>query len=577
MIVPPPAPPSSDIDAVRRLAGLLDTSSRRRLGMTLCWMLVAAIAEFVTIGAVLPVLALLLGAGTHKLPFALPGYTAADGLFYPVALLTVATIAAGGARLYMLRRVNHLAFAIGSDFGQRIFERTIRQPYLAHVARNPAHVFAGLDKINIVIFNVLLPLMHGVSAVLIAGAIIALLMLVSAPLIIAVTAAVGAVYAVLILVTRRRLRANSQAMAAMANARMKLLQEGVGALPDLQIAGAHALFDKQFRQFDTSFRRAQGENLFLAAAPRPVLEGAGVLIVAALALLLNRQPGGLSAALPALGVLVLGAQRLLPLVNSAYVGWTMFTSNRQALADVIELLDAPIVTTGSDRPLRFEREIVFDAVGHAYPEGGIVLRDINLTLRRGDRVGLMGPTGSGKSTLIALLTGLIQPQHGTIRIDGDPLDADTLRSWQAQIAMVPQSVYLFDASIARNIAFDPTGSTMDRARVEACARAAQLGELIETADGLDMTVGDRGVRLSGGQRQRIAIARALYRQPRLLILDEATAQLDAATEAALLRAIHDLDAGMTVVVIAHQSSALAGCDRIIRLADGRCLEQPSVG
>ena len=225
------------------------------------------------------------------------------------------------------------------------------------------------------------------------------------------------------------------------------------------------------------------------------------------------------------------------------------------------------------RTLPFEDAIAFNDVTFRYQENAPALRNVDLTIARGERIGFVGKTGSGKSTMIDLLLGLLQPTDGTIAIDGTTLDEDNVAQWQAQIAHVPQAIFLSDGSIASNIAFGVPQDAVDLERVRDAARRADIDAFImDQPGGYEATVGERGVRLSGGQRQRIGIARALYKGATVLVFDEATSALDEATETAIMESIYRLDRDVTLLMIAHRITTLAGCDRIVRLDQGRIVD-----
>ena len=280
-------------------------------------------------------------------------------------------------------------------------------------------------------------------------------------------------------------------------------------------------------------------------------------------------------ALPVLGALALGAQRLLPLLQLIYSGWTSMNTSRQSLADVVAILDLPIEgryqSTEPIEPLPFEGKIELEGVSFRYgPDRPLVLKDVSLTVNKGARVGFIGKTGSGKSTIMDLVMGLLQPTSGQIKIDGTVLTLENVREWQAQIAHVPQAIYLSDTTIAANIAFGVAESEIDLVRVQEAARHAELEDFIESlSDQYNSIVGERGIRLSGGQRQRIGIARALYKQAKLLVFDEATSALDNETEAAVMASIGSLHRDLTILIIAHRLSTVEKCDQIYRLDGGR--------
>ncbi len=296
-----------------------------------------------------------------------------------------------------------------------------------------------------------------------------------------------------------------------------------------------------------------------------------MVVIAGLAYYLSVRPGGLGYALPMLGVLVLAAQRMLPLMQTVYNGWILVAGNAGNAESVLGVLEAPpsAALSSAGRPLPFDRDIVLSDVSFGYSGSrDACLSGLNLTIRKGAKIGIIGETGSGKSTLADLLMGLLHPTSGSIFIDGELLDATTRQAWQAQIAHVPQAIFLADGSIAENIAFGVPPSHIDLERVKRAAQQSALAQFVEgLPDGYATEVGERGIRLSGGERQRIGIARALYRQAAVLFLDEATSALDVETERVVIDSIRDLD--LTMVIIAHRLTTIEHCDAVVTLQIGQ--------
>ncbi len=278
------------------------------------------------------------------------------------------------------------------------------------------------------------------------------------------------------------------------------------------------------------------------------------------------------------GALALGAQRLLPTLQQIYYTWANIVGNHASLADTIALLDQPLpveLLQPIPAPLPFQDAIRFDAVRFRYTgDGPWVLDGLNLTIPKGARVGFVGSTGSGKSTTLDLLMGLLMPTEGELLVDGQLISGNRLRAWQQTIAHVPQSIYLADTTLAENIAFGVPPDTIDLDRVQRAARQAQIADFIESRpEGYQAYVGERGIRLSGGQRQRIGIARALYKQASVLVFDEATSALDNATEQSVMDAIEGLSSDLTILLIAHRLSTVRRCDTIVELEHGRVVAQ----
>jgi ATP-binding cassette subfamily B protein len=318
-------------------------------------------------------------------------------------------------------------------------------------------------------------------------------------------------------------------------------------------------------------RRAEGSNSFILQSPKFGMEALGMVLIAGLAFTFRRAPGGLSSAIPVLGAIALGAQRLMPALQQAYWAWSSLIGSEASLRDTMRLLDQELPAHAgkpNPAPMPFEREIELRDLGFRYgPAAPWVLRHLDLRIPRGSRVGFKGTTGSGKSTLIDLVMGLLDPTEGALLVDGQPIDDANRRAWQVRIAHVPQSIFLADTSIAENIAFGVPGSRIDMEKVREAARQAHIAADIESwPEGFSTRVGERGVRLSGGQRQRIGIARALYKRASVIIFDEATSALDSDTEESVMRSIDGLGQDLTLLIVAHRLSTLRGCDRIVEVA-----------
>jgi ATP-binding cassette subfamily B protein len=285
---------------------------------------------------------------------------------------------------------------------------------------------------------------------------------------------------------------------------------------------------------------------------------------------MTQQEGGVTTVIPVLGALALGAQRLLPTLQQMFSSYSTIKGSKSSFKDVVDLLDQPLPEYANQplpTPILFKKEIKLINFNFRYTEDTPwILKNINLSLIKGERIGFMGVTGSGKSTLLDVIMGLLSSTDGQFIIDDQPINDKNIRAWQAHIAHVPQNIYLSDSTIEENIAFGIPKEQIIHQRVERAAQQAQISELIEGwKDGYQTFVGEQGVRLSGGQRQRIGIARALYKQADVLIFDEATSALDIETEQAVMEAIDDLERELTILIIAHRLTTLKGCDKIIKL------------
>ena len=297
-------------------------------------------------------------------------------------------------------------------------------------------------------------------------------------------------------------------------------------------------------------------------------------LLAALAYFMSVSEGGINSSLPVLGALALGAQRLLPALQQSYSAWSSILGCRSSLIETVDLLGQKLDFVDEDclqSPMVFKSSISFENVSYSYNQNQpLVIKDISFDIKKGERVGIVGSTGSGKSTLIDLLMGLLMPTQGSIKIDGIELDGANVRGWKKQIGHVPQDIYLSDATIAENVAFGEEASILNKKNVLKALDKSQLLEFIQQKqEKLETFVGERGIKLSGGQRQRIGIARALYKDSQVLVFDEATSALDNRTEKEIISAIEKLDKNLTIIAIAHRLSTLRFCDKILHVEGGR--------
>jgi ABC-type multidrug transport system fused ATPase/permease subunit len=579
------APDPSLRSLLRQLWGQLSRRRRVQLGMLVVVMLASSVAEVVSLAAVLPFLAVLANpTGLWRQPLVQQwaprlGIISAQELLLPITLaFALAAIGAGAIRLLTLWLNGRLAAAIGSDLSCEAYRRTLYQPYAVQVARNSSGLIASISTdVTRVIFQVLNPLLLLLSSALIALGLVATLLAIDWTIAVGAGLVIALVYAAAMAGSKRPLQQLSQRQVALNQQLIQALQEGLGAIRDVLLDGSQHFYAATYRRADQPLRRAQAQGSFLSSYPRLVLEPAGLALIALVGYLLVRQ-GGVARALPLLGALALGAQRLLPMAQKVYEGWAQSRNAKGSLATVLVLLAQPLPAEAllpPPQPLVLRESLRLERVRFRYgaelPE---VLHGVDLEIRRGERIGLIGSTGSGKSTLVDLLMGLLEPTGGRILVDGaDLYDAnqpERLAAWRAAIAHVPQSIYLADSSIAENIAFGIPREQINLNRVRHAAEQAQIAGFIESSpQGYDTFVGERGIRLSGGQRQRIGIARALYKQAQVLVLDEATAALDNATEQAVMEAVEGLSRELTIVMIAHRLSTVQRCDRLIHLERGK--------
>jgi ABC-type multidrug transport system fused ATPase/permease subunit len=566
--------------SLAKLFRTLHGRGRRRIARIVLLTVLGACTELLTVGAVVPFLSLLaIGpSGGHlqwfeKIMSVLGAHGSQEELLAATILLCAAAVASGILRFLLAWDTQRFV----SDFGQRLSvevqRRMLLQPYSWQVRHNSSDQLAAISKVELVTDAVLRSLMQASAASLLVLVVLVFLLQLAPLATIGAGVVLGGAYTLLGVLSRTRLESYSKVIRGAYQRRIRILQEARGGIRDVILDASQSRVLAEFRSTNMQLVRARANAILVPAIPRSLIEPAGVILIAMLALFLSEREGGLSAALPILGALALGAQRLLPLVQQLYHGWSSVALHRHVIEDVVELLALPLETAAVDiAPMRFEQSIQFRNVRYSYPDRSDSAVDgLSFEITRGSRVAFVGETGSGKSTTADLLMGLLEPSVGEILVDGVMLTNANRQSWRANIAHVPQMLFVADATIAENIAFM---TKIDTERVHAVAKIAQLDDFIRSLpNGYETRVGERGAQLSGGQRQRLAIARAVYKQTPLLVFDEATNALDSATEAAVLQALHGLqEEGRTIVIIAHRDTSTLGCDLVLRLHRGRLVK-----
>ena len=574
-------------DLIRRVFFLARPYGRAKLAGVFSLSFAQALFQVIGITSIFPFLAL--AADPERIRRSHFGIRFLE-LFPPMEnrqLLLVAGVIAVAA-LLASNAVNLLAEYARTRYAQnfahwlrvRLLRRMASQPYAYFLQRNSGDLLKKIlgDVANYTI-GVLLPLLDTVARVLTAVLLLATLFLVQPVIALSAAIVLGGFYVIIFRLLARKRREVDENLRTHLAGLFREAHQMLGGIKPVKVHRAEEHFLARFAGHSAIIAKMMARVPVFSNSARYLVEplAFGGLVVAVL--LLAARGRDFSDILPNLGVMALAGYRLLPSLQLLYSQLTQVSSMRHAVDEVYDEFVAaetdgsiPSAIT-SDRimpatPFRWNDAITLREVSFRYPGASRpALNGISLIIAKSTSLGVIGPTGSGKSTLVDLLLGLYQPTKGEILIDGRPLTPALVPAWQATIGYVPQDIFLIDDTIAHNIAFGLADNEIDPARLrEACA-IAQILEFIEAElrEGFDTVVGERGIRLSGGQRQRIGLARALYRSPSLLILDEATSALDMATEAKLLDALRSLAGKPTMVVAAHRLSTVTGCDQLIDL------------
>ena len=547
--------------------------------------ILVSLAEIISIGAVLPFLGALTAPDKIlEIQFLQPLFYKLNildpsELLFPMTLLfIVAAIISGIMRLILLWTQTRFGYAIGADISILVYRNLLYAPYSLHVSKNSSEFISGItDKTGMVVTQILLPILLIISSSIILVAIFIALLSIDSFVAVIATLGFASTYGFVSFFTKKRLLIDSDNISKKSNLLIKSLQEGFGGIRDVLIDGTQEVYCKIFRDADLPLRKSQAGITIIGQTPRFIVEALGITILAVLAYYLSKSSEGINNAIPVLGVFALAAQRLLPILQQIYASWTSIIGCSSLLKDILFYLNQglPEYYSLSSPPLiKFNNYIKLDNLDFRYSsDGPFILKGFTCKIKKGERVGLIGTTGSGKSTLIDIIMGLLLPQDGQLYVDDEIITAKNYRSWQLHVSHVPQSIFLADSTILENIAFGVPLDEIDHELVSECAKKAQISQTIESwALQYKTLVGERGVRLSGGQRQRIGIARALYKKTDVIIFDEATSALDDKTELKVIDSIFNLNPDITILIIAHRLTTLKKCTQVIELEGGKVLQ-----
>jgi ATP-binding cassette, subfamily B, bacterial PglK len=470
-----------------------------------------------------------------------------------------------------------LAWSIGTDLQSILFAEYLHRPYLFHARTHSAVLFNNVIHETARATNHILQNAFSlVTNVITALFIIVSVMLLNPAVAAAMIGALAGGYVLIYLAVRNRLLRAGEIESHFYIEQTKIVNEGLGAIKEVLVLRIQNFFRGSFERSTRSVARAAARTQLIGQSPKYIMECIAVLGLVAVALLAGSDDG-IGPRLGELTFLGFAAYRLLPTLQQAFLAIVKIRANRAGFASIVP--DLRLARANEYRVARpdsswreFPRsEIRLKEVSYRYePDRPPAVSGVSLRIPAGAAVGFVGANGSGKTTLVDLIAGLLVPGTGQIEVDGIVLDAANRPAWQSRIAYAPQNIFLLDATIAQNVALSVSAGEIDRERLLAAARLAQLDEFVATLPfGYDHMVGERGRRLSGGQRQRIGIARALYRDASVLIMDEATNALDGLTEQELMATILRLRGRYTVILIAHRLSTVRACDVIFEFDRGR--------
>ena len=575
------------IELLTRFWPHLSRYHQKQFVLLIFLMIIAALAEMFSIASVVPFLGVI--AAPEKV-FNLEVFqglisylelTSPNQIILPITILfACAAIFAGLMRGFLLWSTIKFSFSSGSDLSVKMYERTIYQKYSVHLKRNSSEVISGVTAKTNILIDIIGQFLVLLTSIFIVTSILIILLYFNPLIALSVFSFFGFFYFSVFKFTHKKLLKNSNLISSKLTSIIKNLNEGLGGIRDILLTGTQSYYVELYKKSDFGLRKAQGANQFAGLSPRYLMEAIGMVVLAVIAYFMTLQETGILEAIPFLGALGLGAQKILPLMQQSWAAISTIRGNHGSLEDTINLLEQSTAIKDNRKiitPLSVNNEIVLKNISFRYSsKAPFVINNFSLSIKKGSRIGFIGKTGSGKSTIMDIVMGLLDPTKGLFLVDGKIVSKKNIRNWQKNVAHVPQVIFLSDASIAENIAFGMPHEEINYNRVKIVAKMAQIDRFIETfPKKYKAVIGERGIRLSGGQKQRIGIARALYNNAQVIIFDEATSSLDTETERVVMESIDSLSKDLTILIIAHRITTLKNCDLIISLENGKIINKGS--
>ena len=572
----------TNINLIKRFWNHIKKRRKTQIKILILLSLLSGVIEIISIGSIFPFLSALnnsqkiLENNNWSKFYVIMGISNTDQLIlFLTIVFGITVIASNSIRLLNIWASGRLSALVGSDLSCKAYQNTLYQPYSYHAKKNSSDLIASLSiQINTTI-SILQSTLLMISSIIVLACILITLFIVDWKVALILLISFSLFYIFIRKVFVNKLELNSREIDQITKKQIKSLNEGFGSLKNTLLQNNQEIYVNNYKRRDFPFRFLNAQNNVIANAPRYFIEAFGLCLISSIAYFFTRSSSFTGEVIPKLGAIALGIQKLLPTSQIIYSSWAVLKGSRDSFLSVLELLDLEtykIKFYKKNNNLEFEN-LTFKNVSFQYSRNNSVIRNLSFSIKKGERIGFIGSTGSGKTTTVDLLMTLLSPTKGSIFLDSKELNESKnmklILYWRSTIAHVPQNVFLTDGSIAENIAFGIPKNRIDQKKVENCAKKARISNFIDNLPKrYKTTVGERGAKLSGGQIQRIAIARAFYINASVLIFDEATSALDTKTEQGIIESIKTLNKNLTIIIIAHRISSVLNCNRIFELQNG---------
>ena len=577
---------------LKQLNELLTSTHRKRLALLSILVLLSGIAEIVGIASIMPFMGMVVNPDivvhNHYLAFLYQHFSFSSTntfLRFIGVIVLLIMLLSNLISAVTIWGILQFSFSLGKDLSNKMFSAYLNHSYVFFLNRNSSELVQNiLWEIGRIVNGILIPLLTVYSKIVVASSILALLVWMNPELALIAGLVLGGAYSLVFFFVRKSLSKSGNEVSVENTKRTQIAYETLGGIKDIKLLGRERDFYDRFQKPIELYALYQSKSQMISLLPRYALEtlAYGGIIVIVIYLLSVQKSA--SHALPIMALYALAGYRIMPSLQQIFANLASIRFNISAVARISKDLETlspqkdgePPVPSPETTPLPFSEKISLENIVFRYkdrPEP--VLKGVSLSIKANTTIGIVGSTGSGKTTTLDIFLGLLEPESGRLLIDGVPISKENVRAWQANIGYVPQQIMLMDDTVERNIAFGIPDDKVDREKVIRAARLAHLHDFIEKEleKGYETEIGEKGVRLSGGQRQRIGIARALYHEPSVLVLDEATSALDNITENVIMEAIHTLSKEKTILMVAHRLTTVRECDWIFVMENGHLSDQ----
>ena len=560
----------------------LNRKRKRQVFFLFCLAIISASAETLSLASAFPFLQLVIDQNnvwsnffikTYLLLF---GFNIGDNLIFPICILFGFTaISASILKIYYLWFSSRLAAGITCDLSLACYEQNLFQNYSQSLSKNSSNLITN----NAVYINQCTDILTSTARLfsnLLIGACISTYLILLNPFLAIISIFLFLlIYLLIGNLIQKRLLNNSKIIDRNSRSQVKLINEVIGSFRDIVINSKQEFFAQKYKYIDSQLRFKNAENSFLNLMPRYAIEGLFLIILSFLVYIISINRGDFSGFIAILGTFAIGSQKLLPCLQQIYGTWSYILGSKSSLVNILNLSKDNFDSSfymNDIKPLKFKKSIKLVNISYKYPGTNVyVFKNLSLEIFKGEKIGIIGSTGVGKSTLMDIILGLLEPTFGYLEIDGinisDKKNSLLNFSWRKSIAHVPQNIYLNDSTIKENIAFGEELININNNKLRLAAQRAHIEEFILKQPKKYLSfIGENGIKLSGGQRQRIGIARAFYDSKEIFVLDEATSALDINTEEKIMDSIYNLSSHKTMIIISHRKNTLEKCNKILEIS-----------